>query len=542
MEAESKILFDLYNKHSNAELARQEYNEGKPEDEQLTLRQVHYRLQKYYPEYAKRKTTQSKVGTEESMLPTSRGTISAPSKHRPSLTGKAFVFTSAQNNTPVHKGFFESLRHFCEANQAELIVATFTYNKKGFQNGTKDDDNLWYDPAVVPFIRNESLQVAKDLVFCGELNILPTAVTPLSGLDNYTQDASGIVPHTKVHLKSLPRVKGQDARFMYTTGTVTARNYVEKKAGQKASFHHTYAALYVEIDEQGDWFARQLVADSSGTFHDLNNKYTPKGQEATSGVETIVWGDIHLEKMDPLVFDAAFGEQDTSMLKMLSPKYQFIHDLTDFRARNHHNVNDPYHLARMHFKDQGNVEADIRRCSLFLNHITRYGNPAVVVESNHDLALERWLKEGDVRHDPENAEFFHRMNYNIYKSIREGTRYKPFEEAVRENIMPDRKDKIIFLDEDDSFRVNGIQYALHGHRGPNGSRGNPLGFRNIGDRVNIGHMHSACIIDGVYVAGVSGRLDMDYNKGPSSWSHSHIVTYANGKRAIITMKNGKWRA
>ena len=54
--------------------------------------------------------------------------------------------------------------------------------------------------------------------------------------------------------------------------------------------------------------------------------------------------------------------------------------------------------------------------------------------------------------------------------------------------------------------------------------------------------HTAGIIDGVYTAGVSGKLDMEYNKGPSSWSHSHVVTYPNGKRAIITVKNGKWKA
>jgi hypothetical protein len=36
---------------------------------------------------------------------------------------------------------------------------------------------------------------------------------------------------------------------------------------------------------------------------------------------------------------------------------------------------------------------------------------------------------------------------------------------------------------------------------------------------------------------------MGYNKGPSSWSHSHVITYPNGKRSIITLqKNGNWRA
>jgi hypothetical protein len=35
---------------------------------------------------------------------------------------------------------------------------------------------------------------------------------------------------------------------------------------------------------------------------------------------------------------------------------------------------------------------------------------------------------------------------------------------------------------------------------------------------------------------------MKYNKGMSSWSHSHIITYENGKRAMLTVRNGKYRA
>jgi hypothetical protein len=44
------------------------------------------------------------------------------------------------------------------------------------------------------------------------------------------------------------------------------------------------------------------------------------------------------------------------------------------------------------------------------------------------------------------------------------------------------------------------------------------------------------------VAGTSSKLDVGYNTGPSSWTHSHIVTYENGKRAVITLYAGSWRA
>jgi hypothetical protein len=476
---------------------------------------------------------------KEDLRPLAGGSITAPDKLRTKLAGTRFVFTSAQNNTHVHEGFFKSLMNFCNEKKAELLISPFAYNKSGFQNGTKDDDSLWYDPKIVPYFFKESAQVARGLIFCGELDILPTAVNPLSGFENYTQNNSGIIPHAKVQMQSLPRMKGEDARFLYTTGAITMRNYIQRKAGQKAGFHHVFGALYVEIDAAGDWFVRQLVAAEDGSFYDLTQKFSPDGVE-DSRVAAITWGDIHLEKLDYQVWEGAWGMNNDSMLNALNPEIQFVHDLTDFKARNHHNLDDPFFLAEMHHRGSGNVEKDLLRCGSFLQHITRHGNPAVVVESNHDQALERWLKTADIRRDPENAEFFHRAQAFIHRSIRLNEPYHIFRWAVTRGgeIATGAR----FLKEDESVLVHGIEHGMHGHRGPNGSRGNPRGFRTVGRKVNIGHMHSAGIFDGVYVAGVSGMLDMDYNKGPSSWSHSHIVTYPNGKRTIVTMRNGKWRA
>lgn len=537
-------LLDLYGELGSAKAVR-EYLLKHSQDPQPSVRTIQRRLHSYAPEYQSNKAAKGRAKKDkEDTRPVAAGIASAPDTRRGELTGKRFVFTTAQNNTYVHENFFWALQNFCADKGAELIVSTITYNKSGFQNGTKDDDKLWYDPRIEPYIRNESLKVANGLIYCGELDILPTAVYPLSGFENYTQEASGVVPHTKVQMQSLPRMKDADPRFMYTTGAITLRNYIQRKAGQKAEFHHVFGALYVEIDEQGDWFARQLVANEDGVFHDLDRRYS-KDDIQTMHVSAITWGDIHVEKADMEVFRAAWGMEDAdgdepSMMQVLNPTWQFIHDLTDFRARNHHNIRDPFFLAEMHHRAQGNVERDLHRCGAFLAHITRFGNRAVVVDSNHDQALQRWLREADIRQDPENAEFFHRASMMLHMHIRANREFNVFEWAVTaDGTIPS---KTIFLKEDDSFLIHGIEQGLHGHRGPNGARGNHKSFRMIGRKVNIGHTHSAGIIDGVYVAGVSGSLDMGYNTGPSSWSHSHIVTYANGKRAIVTMKRGKWRA
>jgi hypothetical protein len=480
----------------------------------------------------------------EKFKPLAAGEVGSPDMKRETLKGNRFVFTSAQNNTYVNEDFWRSLRHFCKDKGAKLYVSRFAYNKKGFQNPTKGEDGLWYDGHIEPYILDRSVVVAQGLIFCGELDILPTAVDPLSGFDSYCGGASGIYPHTKVALKSLPRVKGLDPRFLYTTGTVTQRNYIQRKAGQKAEFHHVYGALYVEVDNNGIWFARQLIADSAGVFHDLTKRYTPDGVEA-GRVEAITYGDIHIEKIDEQVAAASWESKD-SMLNVLKPKYQFVHDLTDFSARNHHEIGNPYFIAKKYFDKEDSVSYGLISSACFLDEISEKSK-VIVVESNHHEAFERWLRSADGHRDPENAEFWHRCNAEIFKAMRlKDKDFDIYEFALR-NYR--RLDNVKFLRMDESFTIGGvgkakgyIECGIHGHRGINGARGQSSAYRSIGCRVNVGHSHSAGIVDGVYTAGVSGKLDMDYNKGPSSWSHSHIVTYANGKRAIITIKSGKWRA
>lgn len=214
------------------------------------------------------------------------------------LNKKRYILTSAQNNTFAHDEFLQSLETMANHINAQIIVGTFSYNKTGFQNLEKGDKE-WFDPKLTSYILDEPVRLANGLIWCGELNILPTATNPLSGLYSYTKNDSGIIPHAKVQLESLPTHKFEPTRMLYTTGAVTKRNYIQKKAGQKASFHHIFGALLVEIDDDGEWFVRQLIANSeTGEFFDLDTLYTPKGIFKSRYVEAINWGDIHVEKLD----------------------------------------------------------------------------------------------------------------------------------------------------------------------------------------------------------------------------------------------------
>ena len=470
------------------------------------------------------------------------------------ITGKrkVFIFSSEQNNTNLHRGFWDNLLALADHDDARIIVGRFVYRKDAAgQRGqekhsdtsheTKKRDIVW-SADTEPYVVDERLQIAPDLIWCGEMNILPTAERPLQGLDNYTGTKSAIFPHPKVALESIATSKSEPAKMNYTTGAITETNYIQRKAGQKAEFHHVIGALIVEVDDDGMWFARQINAASDGSFYDLD-RHVSRGRVTTGhAVEGVNWGDIHEHHLEAWMFKTCWGQG--GILDLLRPRFQFFHDLLDFNSRSHHDMKDPHEMYKKYVSRDESVKEELLSAVSFLTLAERQFCQSVVIESNHDNAYLRWVKEATHKTDHVNATFLLRSQLACYEAMDAANdNFHLFEWACRHlGYAGSAK----FLDEDDSFLLcpdkgDGIECGMHGHLGLNGARGNAKGFTKMGRKLNIGHMHGAQIIDGVFVAGVMGALDQGYNVGPSNWSHSFIVTYPNGKRAIVTMRKERWR-
>ena len=213
-----------------------------------------------------------------------------------------YILTSAQNNTHVHDAFWKNLVAFAEHHHAKIMVGTFSYNqnqygklsvKRGKAKHAEKD--LWFDPAVEPYINDDKVELAPNLMWCGEMNIQPTEENPLSGFETYAHGASAIFPHTKIEMRSIAVPDGTPVKFNYTTGTVTLMNYIQKKAGLKAEHHHRYGFLIVEVDSDGNWWVRQVAARKNGrTIQDLNVLVSDGEVVSTNAeVEAITWGDLH---------------------------------------------------------------------------------------------------------------------------------------------------------------------------------------------------------------------------------------------------------
>ncbi|MEE9598194.1 MAG: hypothetical protein V3V96_15590 [Acidiferrobacterales bacterium] len=466
-----------------------------------------------------------------------------------------FMLSCAQNNTELHEGLWENWQALAKHYKARMLTARSVYNrfasvsdmdKKLIIGSPRREhrDYVW-DKRLT--FHDERLELAPGLVWCGETNVMPTAPNPLAGFETFTGRASTIIPHPRIAMRSVSTHKKEGTKLLYTTGTLTQRNYIQRKAGQMAEFHHCYGGLLVEVDRSGVWFVRQLNADSDGTLHDWDVK-VKKGHVSTgNSVRAISWGDIHAAYGDPVAYKLAWGED--GMLDELRPSEQFIHDLLDFRARNPHRTRRALHLQTFQewVKGHHNVEQEVSDTADFLAQTLREWCKTIVVDSNHDNMLVQWLSNtGDFRKDPENAVYFLQAALHLWeRTSQEGKPPNMTQWAVRDAtancIDP------TFLDEDESYIIcpdanGGIECGLHGHESFNGARGGPRAFSKIGRKANIGHHHSAGIWDGVYVAGIMGKLDQGYNTGLGSWSQSNIITYENGKRTIQTIYDGKARA
>lgn len=476
-----------------------------------------------------------------------------------------YILTSAQNNTHVHGELLANLEALADYYDAEIIVGTYTYNQNAYGNlsvkrGTKTPTqrDLWYDPAIEPYIKDHRIELGKGLVWAGEYNALPTNVNPLAGLESYTGRKSAIFPHAKLAMRSIATMQGEGVKLNYTTGTITQRNYIQKREGVIAEFHHIYGALLVEVNSEGHWWVRQLNEDEgTGTVQDLN-VLVQDGEIASvhAKVEAITYGDLHGTFADSAIVDASLDMRD-----QLDPSYQFLHDVMEGAAVNPHqrkyNANHEkfYTWLRGYHKLDNELVDTVKLLERFHDENIE----TVVVDSNHDdVWIKRWLREYDYRKDPPNTETFLKLQSYLYGEIRNGvtddqSRMRNAEpKFVRDINVLEYAFKTIgglkapfkFLKADEQFLTcnRKIENGMHGHLGPSGKFGSPAELSKMGRKANTAHTHSTGIWNGLYVAGTSSKLRWDYAKGPSSWTNSHIVTYPNGKRTIITIYDGQWRA
>jgi len=463
------------------------------------------------------------------------------------------VVTTAVSGALVHLPFFETLQAYCEQIEAQLLVVPSRYHNP---TAARDDAGWWFDERLEPYMagvpynsiehgrswHGQRAELTPDTLLLADITIQPTAARPLSGLLQLSGAQHGIFGHTKVTFESVPTRPGQLAKFAVTTGAITRPEYSISKAGAKGEFHHVLGALLVEPSKGGTHF-RHLLANASGDFCDLNQRFSRKSKPAEQRAKVLACGDLHLDRADKRVLDQTFFNDD-SIVATLKPEAVVLHDVLDFHSGSHHNT--LFKRYEKFLNGTESVEKEVERSAFLLSEIVEAApedTKFYVVSSNHSPDhFVRWLEGLDRARDLPNKWFYHATSEAYCRAIIKGNKdFDPFAYWFQRWLATNVTARVTFLTRNGSFFVQGVEYGQHGDRGPNGVKGAPNAFVRVGVKMIIGHGHSPGIYDGVYQVGTSSQMDMGYNAGFSSWAHTHAVQYQTGKRSLLHVLPEGWR-
>lgn len=433
-------------------------------------------------------------------------------------------FTAAQNKTAINRQMLKNMEAYKvflqeQGFKVQILIAPARYRNPTSPQEDLSDDEWWVDE-VVPYLCYNNIEFS-DVVLQCKSKIRPTATNPLSGLDLFADNRSAVFPHPKIHLKPQPRLRGQKLRTLSTTGYLTVKNYSDSKAGEKAFVHHSYGFVVIEKTENGDCFCpRNVKVNKDGSFSDVIYEVKDGRVSTIESVKGFVMGDIHGVQVNQ-----DFLEESLELIDRINPEITILHDLFDGYSINPHEEKDMF-LKRLKIKEnKHNLAVEIEQTIDILEKIKEVAGEVAVVESNHDVFIDRYINNFNWKSDLHNSPAYLGLAHiqqtvdlrpygNIFGYLvsETGGRYIPYGE---------------------SLKIGNYECGLHGDNGSNGSRGTTRQFSSLNIKMIHGHTHSPTIIDGVTSVGITCQKDQYYTrKGLSSWGYAHSVIHNTGKNQL----------
>lgn len=445
---------------------------------------------------------------------------------------KRFVVTTAVNGCEVHDKFYASIKNYCKRNDAKLLILVSA-------DPAHNRDKQW---GTISARLQDEMIVLEDTelnsnVFLSTIKLSAKHIDPTTGLGRIGQrNGTFIYASPKQRLKAVPVSNSHLPHFMMTTGAITVGNYntdmyMSQRTAYIAEHDHVLGGIVVEIVDDKMYHFRQIQADTKGNFYDIGMKYTPTSCEPVRP-EAFVLGDWHAGSTDP---DARKAWEDVS--RLTKPKRILLHDAFDGISINHHERHYKLLKAKRAEAGQLSLLTELQTLSSDLQDLSKLTDEVVIVKSNHDQFLERYLQEAKYVDDPDN----HRLALKLALELLDNN--DPLRHAVEKICIPKDKttvSKLKWLSIDDDYRIEGIQCGAHGHLGANGAKGSIEAMETAYGNSVTGHSHTPQILRGAWCVGTSSKLKLEYNRGASSWLHSSCLIYPGGARQLINCINGGW--
>jgi hypothetical protein len=226
------------------------------------------------------------------------------------------------------------------------------------------------------------------------------------------------------------------------------------------------------------------------------------------------------------------------MLDTITPKHVILHDVFDGNSISHHEMKDPFIQYGKELAGTNDLGKEIEGMMVGLEVFNKFEN-VVIVRSNHDDFLDRWLKNEDWKKQPtfKNSRLYMQLSDILLEQYGKD----PYRvSGVIPCLINQRYPKFKTLGRSASYKVKDWELGQHGDVGSNGSRGSLLQFRKLNTKIVVGHYHSPGRKDGAIAVGTSTKLRVGYNNGASSWLQSHVIIHNDGKAQHINFINGEF--
>lgn len=455
---------------------------------------------------------------------------------------KRFVITTAVSGQQVHSGFIDSIRRYCEENNAKLLILPSHDPAHNLDN----EIDWHFDPHIMgdDIIFEET--VLNSNFFISGIRVTAKQINPITGLNELSQTKGSFIsasPKQFLEYDAVSANKLPHARM--TSGACTLPNYNSSRGNSQrtsyiATFQHTIGAVIVEIKDDNIYHFRQIQAADNGSFCDLGVEYSPKKSKKLIGKDApvLVMGDYHAGEHDNSAVNAWI-----EVINKLGIQEVVFHDMFNGASINHHEEHDMMNRAERIRKGLNSLETELTITANEFDRILglKSVKTGIVVKSNHDDFIDRWVRPYKFAKDPVNVEFGTALASKIIERSKAGMRSDFFKTALELNGPPKNMSKITWLTADSDYVVGDIHLGAHGDRASNGSRGSIKGLAKSYPKCVVGHSHTPGIFKGAFQVGTSSLLRLGYNKGPSSWVHCSCLVYRNGQRQLINSINGVWK-
>lgn len=441
---------------------------------------------------------------------------------------KKFFITTAVSGKKIDEDFFNSINTFCKSENAlclvmpcEDILNRKTAYKWNLDGRLKTDNFrvIFHDT----YLNNN--------LFLSDIKVSAKMINPSVGLPQFTQEGSVIIASPKQELDYVANSMDKYPNAIMTTGAMTEPEYVNDiymshRLSKIAEYDHVMGGIIVEILNDERFNFRQVQVDTTGVIYDMDNLYTPECKKANMGRTVAVLGDLHVGETDMKIFEKA-----TEIIKEIGCQDLVVHDLFSGISIKHWDFKKPIKLAQKY--EQGNMclKDEAQAVEYCLEDLTSSVENVYIAESNHHDFLMRYLEEKKWVNDVVNFRYV----LDIVKAIFDGeinpVKYM-IENLTKRNYDIDR---VVWLENDENLKINGVELAQHGHLGANGAKGNLNTYRKAFKKSVSAHTHTPRIKKGAFSVGTMTKLKLDYTKGLSNWLNAFALVHENGCVQLVNV-------